>query len=387
VRRHSPRGFAASRLLRWLIPVHLGVILLFIAGCGSNSSILDPQGPTASKEATLFWIILGVATFVFVAVEGVLIYSVIRFRDRPGAPEPRQIAGNTRLEIVWTIVPSFVLFVVLGVTISTLFAIQEPAGQPTIYVNAFGHQWWWEFRYFENAADAQANAQAVLNGQARGNPAPDFYTADDLVVPVTTVAGQPTSGTVVHVNLISDNVIHSFWIPQLSGKTDVIPGHMNHMWFTADKTGTYEGACAEFCGDQHAHMRFRVIAETMDDYNAWVQHQEQPASEPGPDSLAAQGKQLFFQGVFLNNQACISCHSIFGTSYNGVQAIGQSFAPNLTHFGSRDLIAGGVLTNTPDNLAQWLTDPQSIKPGSDMPYLGLSQPQVQALVAYLESLQ
>ncbi len=382
MRTQSPRAFVPSRLLRWVIPAHLGVILLFIAGCGSNSSILDPQGPTASREATLFWIILGVATFVFLAVESVLIYSVIRFRERPGAPEPRQIHGNTKLEIVWTIVPSFVLFVVLGVTISTLFQIQEPTGQPTIYVNAVGHQWWWEFRYFNNAADAQANAQNLMSPQHIFNsPTPQVTTADNLVVPVTTVAGQPTSGTVVHVNLVSDNVIHSFWIPQLSGKTDVIPGHLNHLWFTADTTGTYQGACAEFCGDQHAHMRFEVIAKSMTDYSAWLGAQQQPANNPVAGSLADQGKQLFFSAVFLNNQQCLACHSIYGTNAQGI------VGPNLTHFGSRDLIAGGVLTNTPANLAQWLTDPQSVKPGNDMPYLGLSQQQVQALVAYLESLQ
>jgi cytochrome c oxidase subunit 2 len=384
VRRILPSGFVASRWLRWLLPAHLGVVLLFIAGCGSDSSILDPQGPVASQEATLFWIILGVATFVFVAVEAVLIYSVVRFRERPGAPEPRQIHGNTRLEIIWTIVPSFVLFVVLGVTISTLFSIQEPAsnGQPKVYVTAFGHQWWWEFRYFANQSDQDANARAVLNGQSRGGPAPQLYTADELVAPM---------GAEVHVDLVSDNVIHSFWVPQLAGKTDVIPGHLNHMWFQADAPGTYQGKCVEFCGDQHAHMLFEVkVVPDRQTFDTWVSQQQQPANTPALGSDAAKGQQLFYSGIFANQQACIECHSVAG-SYNNITAQGV-IGPNLTHFGSRDLIAGGVLNNCPGDancqtLAQWLTNPQAVKPGNDMPDLGLSPQQVQYLVAYLESLQ
>jgi cytochrome c oxidase subunit 2 len=369
------------------MPVLLGLCLLLIAGCSlGNSNTLDPQGPVASQESGLFWIILVVATIVFVAVESILIYSVFRFRARPDSPEPRQIHGNTKLEIWWTIVPSLVLFVVLAVTVRTLFMIQEPADTgKTMYVNVLGHQWWWEFRYFNNANAALANTAVVHPNPLDDTPTPTVVTADELVVP---------QGWQVHLNLLSDNVIHSFWIPQLTGKTDVIPGHANHMWFQADTLGTYTGACAEFCGDQHAHMRFDVVVKPtagINSFSAWESAQEAPAAEPAPGSLAAQGKALFFSGVFANNTACIQCHSIYGTSYNNIKA--QSFiGPNLTHFGSRDLIAGGVLQNCPgqsdcQTLAQWLTNPQSIKPGNDMPDLGLTPAQVQALVAYLESLQ
>jgi cytochrome c oxidase subunit 2 len=385
VRIFSPKGSVPSRLVRWLIPVFLGLCLLFIAGCSTgNSSILNPQGPVASQEAGLFWFILVVATVVFVAVESALLYSVFRFRERPGAPEPRQIHGNTRLEIWWTIVPSLVLFLVLGLTVNTLLKIQEPAStssSPTMYVNVYGHQWWWEFRYFDNANDALSNADAVHANPTDDSPKPLAVTADELVVPV---------GTTVHLNLVSDNVIHSFWIPQLTGKTDVIPGHTNHMWFRADVAGTYQGECAEFCGDQHAHMRFEVVAKPQgsgaNSFAAWMAAEQKPAAEPAPGTLAAQGKALFFSGIFSNNTACIQCHSVYGASYNNIKATGI-VGPNLTHFGSRDLIAGGVLTNTPDNLAQWLTNPQSVKPGNDMPDLGLTPDQVKALVAYLESLQ
>ncbi len=386
-----PNGRVPNRLIRWLIPVFLGLCLLFIAGCDlGNSNTLNPQGPVALQESDLFWFILIVATVVFVLVESALIYSVIRFRARPDSPEPRQIHGNTTLEIWWTIVPSLILFLVLGLTIKTLVGIQEPAntGQ-TIEVKVSGHQWWWEFQY-EQIPQYSAN-YVDANGKATTQP---MTTADDLVVPV---------GATVHLDLYSDNVIHSFWIPQLTGKTDVVPGHANHMWFKADTPGTYQGACAEFCGDQHAHMRFHVIVLSQADFAKWVANQQRPACDPqavGPQpqcntadlnsASVLRGKELFFTGVFANNNACIACHSIYGTSYsaNGTTLTAQGvIGPNLTHFGSRDLIAGGVLDNNPAALAQWLTDPQSVKPDSDMPDLGLTPSQVQDLVAYLESLQ
>jgi cytochrome c oxidase subunit 2 len=393
-------------LLRWLLPVLFGLCLLLIAGCSvGNSSILDPQGPVALQESDLFWFILIVATIVFVLVESVLIYSVVRFRAKPDSPEPRQIHGNTKLEIWWTIVPSLILFLVLGLTVRTLFSIQEPADTGhTMYVNVYGHQWWWEFRYFNNETDALNNASAnpVHANPTQDSPKPLVVTADQLVVPL---------GTTVHLNLISDNVIHSFWIPQLTGKTDVIPGHTNHMWFEASALGEYQGACAEFCGDQHAHMRFDVVVKNMsgaNSFNNWMTAEEAPAYDPestlpgGAGKLscsngdplsvnaAVEGKYIFFCKTFGNN-ACISCHSVYGTNYGGIAANGV-VGPNLTHFGSRDLIAGGVLQNCPGQqdcptLAEWLTNPQSVKPGNDMPDLGLSPDQVKNLVAYLESLQ
>jgi len=387
--------------MRWLLPVLLGLIVLIIAGCGlGNSNTLNPQGPVALKESGLFWFILVVATIVFVLVEAALIYSVFRFRARPDSPEPRQIHGNTKLEIWWTIVPSLILFLVLGLTVQTLFQIQEPADSGhTMYVNVFGHQWWWEFRYFDNQNDALANADNVVNNVNIDSPQPLVVTADELVVPINTT---------VHLNLISDNVIHSFWIPQLTGKTDVIPGHANHMWFESNALGKYEGACAEFCGDQHAHMRFEVVVLNMngaDSFNSWMTAQEAPAFDPAANApkltcadgdphssdQALEGKYLFFCKAFANNNQCLACHSVYGSNYGGLKAQG-TIGPNLTHFGSRDFIAGGVLDNCPGQtncptLAQWLTNPQSVKPGNDMPDLGLTPDQVTALVAYLEMLQ
>ena len=329
------------------------LLALLLAGCGGSlndinhtPNLLDPQGPIALKESNLFWAILIIATVVFVIVFSVLIYSIIKFRARPDSPEPTQTHGNTRIEIAWTIAPSLVLVGVLVGTIATMFSIQQPAAPNTITVNAVGHQWWWEFQY----------------------PDQHFVTADEMWVP---------TGTVVHINLVSNNVIHSFWVPQLTGKTDVIPGHDNMMWLQADTAGWYRGECAEFCGTQHAHMDFLVHAVPASQYQAWVTQQQQVAATP-TDALAQAGAKYFA------SSACIGCHAI-----NGVTTTDQSklIGPNLTHFGGRQWIAGGVVANTPANLAAWLRNPQAVKDGADMPNLGLTQDQINELVAYLESLQ
>src|SRR5256714_10476234 len=225
------------RMKRWAIvlPLMLLSSLLF-ASCGNPPTILVPKGPVASQEAGLFWFILVVATIVFVLVEGWLIFSIVRYRERPNMPQPRQLHGNNTVEIIWTVVPSIFLFAVLAGTIYTMFGLQQPPGNH-LEVKAVGHQWWWEFDY----------------------PAQHLVTADTLYVP---------KGTVVQVDLVSNNVIHSFWIPALAGKTDVIPGHNNVMWFSADTAGTYVGQCAEYCGTQHAHMQFNVVVyDSADQFN------------------------------------------------------------------------------------------------------------------------
>jgi cytochrome c oxidase subunit 2 len=268
------------------------------------------------------------------------------------------------LEIIWTIVPSALLVLVLVLTVTTMFNLANPpANRQTITVTARGHQWWWEFDY------------RIGNG---------FVTADQMNIPVNTV---------VRVNLFSDNVIHSFWVPELAGKTDVIPGHDNSLWLEATKydpsnatNNLYRGECAEFCGVQHAHMDFVVKVQTQSDFNAWVAQQQQPATQPAAGSAAAQGKQVFL------SSGCTGCHQISGVTHTTVPLIG----PNLTHFGGRLLIAGGVLDNNTTNLMAWIYDAQAVKPGVDMPsfngsqsptYPRLSQSELNELVAYLESLQ
>jgi cytochrome c oxidase subunit 2 len=327
---------------------------LLLAGCGNTSlndinhtpNFLNPQGPSALAESNLFWIILVVSTVVFVIVMGVFLYAIVRFRARPNSPEPTQTHGNTKIEIAWTIAPSVVLVGVLIGTIFTMFAVQQPQTPNTITVRAVGHQWWWEFQY----------------------PNQQIVTADELTIP---------TNTVVHLDLYSNNVIHSLWVPELAGKTDVIPGHNNTMWIEANTTGWYRGLCAEFCGTQHAHMDFLVHAVSPADYQTWVRGQQQQAAQP-TDTLAQAGAKYFAAS------ACIGCHAVNGvTTTNPDTLIG----PNLTHFGGRQWIAGGVVDNNATNLAAWLRDPQAVKDGSDMPNLHLTNDQINELVAYLESLK
>lgn len=355
---------------RW--GVVLSVLLLasmLLAACGENSpSTLDTAGPVAAKEAGLFWFILWIATFVFVVVEGLLIWSIIRFRERPNSPMPKQTHGNNTIELAWTIIPSIFLFAVLIGTIYTMFSLNQPAG-PTINVQVVGHQWWWEFDY-ENA---------------------HITTADELVVP---------TGTIIHLDLKSDNVIHSFWVPQLTGKTDVVPGHANTKWFQADKTGYFRGQCTEFCGLQHANMEFYVRALSPNDYQTWLTGQQQ-AAQNSSNANAQAGKALF------TSAGCVGCHGVVGVNLSSFTDAKENalIGPNLTHFGSRRLIAGGVLAWDPQscqvagsgdsihivnqsscNLYKWLHDPQAVKAGNDMNIRQLSDTEVAELVAYLESL-
>ncbi|EFH87296.1 cytochrome c oxidase, subunit II [Ktedonobacter racemifer DSM 44963] len=365
---------------RWAsLVAGLALTSILLTACGENSpSILDPAGPIARSESNVFWIILIIAAIVFVGVEGVLIYSTFRFRERPDSPTPPQIHGNTTVELIWTIIPAVVLLAVLSVTIKGIFDVATPPANSTntVEVTAYGHQWWWEFYY----------------------PEYKMTTADTLVIP---------PHTNVHVKLYSNNVIHSFWVPALTGKTDVIPGHDNEKWFSADTPDkTYLGICAEYCGTQHANMRFDVqVTHDNNGFLSWAQTQQQAAAVPAPGSLEAKGQEVF------KNQ-CTTCHGIVGVSQstpylqdpNPVgrcddpqNANGCLIGPNLTHFGSRHLIAGGVLDYKAQdcnpggdlsncNLAKWISDPQKVKPGNDMT-VNVAKSDLPALVAYLESLK
>jgi cytochrome c oxidase subunit 2 len=371
------------KVKRWgIISIAILLSSVLLAACGGNSpSILDTHGPVAAKEAGLFWFILVVATFVFVVVEGVLIVSIVRFRERPNAPEPRQLHGNNTIEIMWTVAPSLFLFAVLIGTIYTMFNLTNISGQGrTEEITVVGHQWWWEFDY-------------KIEG---------IVTADELVVP---------QGALIHTVLESNNVIHSFWVPQITGKTDVVPGHMNDKLFSADDVGTYRGLCTEYCGLEHAHMAFNLVVMTPTDYQTWVSDQQQKALVPTGGAALAGHK------LFTGTGACFGCHGIVGVnlkSFSDPIAAGL-IGPNLTHFGNREgqdcasscLIAGGVLswsasscvvtTDSQGNpaiqdpsacgLYQWLQDPQAVKPGNDMNIRQLSPTEIAQLIAFLESLQ
>jgi cytochrome c oxidase subunit 2 len=329
----------AQNTLRAACPPHCMVTF-------STPSIFNAASLETVQIRTLFNFILILAAIIFVVVEGLLFFAVFRFRNRP--PESAlQFHGNTKLELAWTAAPAVILAVLLGFTLQTMGSVKAVASSNVLNVKAIGHQWWWEFRY----------------------PDQNIITADELVVPVNTN---------IEVALESNDVEHGFWAPELFGKVDAVPGYTNRVRFTPTVASQYYygGQCTQFCGLEHAQMRFAVVVHTADDFKNWVAYQQQPAAPPSTLSGdAAEGQKLFA------NQPCVGCHTINGTNAAGVTG------PNLTHVASRGFIAGGVLQNTPGELRAWIKDPQAIKPGSLMPTLGLSDDQVNKLAAYLSTLK
>jgi cytochrome c oxidase subunit II len=336
-----------SILVRRLLAVLLAVVpLILLFGCQASEypqSTLHPHSDYSNwiqglLENILVWVVV-----IFVLVEGALLFTVIRFRNRPGLPEPKPLHGNTALEIGWTIAPAVVLAFIAVPTVITIFKTQGPPPAGAMEVKVVGHQWWWEFQY----------------------PEYQITTANELHLPV----GRP-----VRFTLETADVIHSFWFPAMGGKRDVVPAHVNHMWFTPSVTGTFPGQCAELCGVSHANMRMKLVVGTADEFQSWIAAQQAPPNEPDSTSLAAQGKATFLQ------VGCIACHTITGIAPGTI-------GPNLNHVGSRTTIAGAIYENNTENLGKWLADPPSRKPGSIMPKLGLQPDQIAALVAYLQSLK
>ncbi len=290
------------------------------------------------------------AVLVFVVVESLLVYVVIKFRARPDRPEPKQIHGHTFLEIAWTIAPAVILVFIAVPTVQSIFRTSAPPPAGALEVEVIGHQWWWEFRY----------------------PEYGIVAAGEMHVPI----GRP-----VALVMTSADVIHSFWVPRLAGKRDVILGRTNRLLFTADSAGVYLGQCAEYCGTSHGNMRFQVVVDEPGAFDAWVAGQGTPP--PPADSLTElqrRGLEAFTRVRDPASNSCIACHAIDGVSF-GV------LGPNLSHVGSRGTIAGGILPNTTDGLRRWLADPLVEKPGSLMPNVGLSDDELDALVAYLQSLR
>jgi cytochrome c oxidase subunit 2 len=308
------------------------------------STPFDPNSPLASSITTLLIVTLVIGSVVFLIVLGPTLYSYIRFRVRPGDDEePYQNLGNTPMEIAWTVTPAVLLATLFGLTLMTMHRSDPPIpdnAQPDLIVT--GHQWWWEVQY----------------------PDSGIVTANEIHIP---------TGKQLLVQVDSADVIHDFSVPQLGRKVDATPGYTSHIWLQADKPGTYLGSCNEFCGAQHAWMRIRVIAQPPADFAAWEQGQKQVPTIPTTGD-AATGAQLF------QSLTCSNCHNINGTAANA------HIGPDLTHVGSRETLAAGVLDNTPDNLATWLSNPQAVKPGVHMPNLNLTPDEVHALVAYLENL-
>jgi cytochrome c oxidase subunit 2 len=309
----------------------------------ANAFTLSPASPQAAAISQLF-----VGTLIFLAaililVSVLIIFAVIRYRDRPGAPEATQSFGSRKLEIIWTAVPILCLVVLTVCVAWTMHVSDPPDPEEAPDLRIVGHQWWWEIDYLKSGA----------------------VTANEIHIPV---------GRRLLLELRSADVIHDFWAPQLARKMDIVPGHPNHMWLEADSPGMYLGACAEFCGNEHAWMRFQVIAQPEDEFNAWL-HDQLAAPSKLNSADAQRGEQLFTE------RTCANCHTVMGTPAN------QRIGPDLTHIASRRMLAAGAAENTPENLALWLHDPNTFKPWSNMPNLKLSSDDVRDLVAYLETLK
>lgn len=309
--------------------------------------VLDPASPNAATIQHLFFVVLLICLAILVVVVGLISTSLIRFRTA-GSALPKQDFGSHRSEVIWAVVPVVIVLAFSGVSTKLILSILamptsrvSEAGDADLVV--VGHQWWWEVRY----------------------PTSRAVTANEIHIPV---------GRKLRLRVDSADVIHSFWVPQLGPKMDMIPGHPNFIWLQADRAGEYEGACSEFCGDQHAWMRFVVVAESAPQYEAWLVRQAQPAPPPS-GALAQAGSSIFF------GQTCANCHAIGGTS-----AVANA-APDLTHLATRSQLAAGVIPNTSENLARWLRNPQQVKPGCQMPNFGLKEEQVTQLVAFLEGLR
>jgi len=346
------------------------IATLVVTSCSSTDlqSSLNPKSVEAQQIDDLWILVLVLATVVFVVVEGMLVLAIVRFRRRKDDDtEPRQVHGNTPLEIAWSIAPAIILAIVAVPTLVTLFELSSPPEGDSVVVNVTGHQWWWEFEY-PDIVDAQ------------GRP---LTTANELHIP---------AGKTTELRMTSADVIHSFWVPPLAGKRDVVPGHETFIKITPDLETAGQaipGQCAEFCWLGHADMRMLVFVDKEADFATWAEEQTQPAMIPtgGP---AASGFEIFAA-------ICATCHqAMVSDSEGAVEVLGEPLAPDLTHFGSRTTLGANVLDNTPAHLAEWIDDPGAIKAMAPelndfdsgrilgMPDYGLDDEEIAELVALLE---
>jgi cytochrome c oxidase subunit 2 len=319
------------------------------AGVGHLLNIFAGESTPARAIVDLSVLVLGITAVIFVVVAGLLVYAVVTFRGTPAnsGSEPAQVYGSTQIELAWTVVPVLIVLVLFAATARVIHAIQDAPQPPdAVEVTVIGHQFWWEYRY----------------------PALGVVTANELHVPVS----DPSRPRPTFLKLLSADTDHSFWIPGLAGKIDLIPKRVNDLWFDPRRPGLFLGQCAQYCGTQHAKMLLRVSVDTPDAFDAWLRAQREPVFE---DDSARSGRRLF------ETTACINCHTVRGTVANG------RFGPDLTHLMSRDTLASGAAANTPENLRIWLKDPDAIKPGSLMPAMQLSDGELDALVQYMVSLR
>jgi cytochrome c oxidase subunit II len=314
-----------------------------------QTNIFSPQSTPARSILHLSILVLVTTGIIFAVVCALLVYSVSKFRATSASAnsEPAQVYGSTQIELGWTIIPILIVIVLFVATARGIHEIQDapmPAG--AVEVTVIGHQFWWEYRY----------------------PQLGVVTANELHIPVS----DPAHPTPTFLQLLSTDTDHSFWVPELAGKTDLVPNHPNRMWMDPGHPGIFVGQCAQYCGIQHAKMLLRVSVDSPEDFAGWVREQRQPAVR---DDGVAAGRRVF------ETTACINCHSVSGTVANG------RFGPDLTHLMSRSTIAAGAALNTPGNLRLWIQNPDAIKRGSLMPAMKLSESDLDALVGYLETLR
>ena len=316
-----------------------------------STSIFAPAGTPAHSVFSLSMLVLSITSGIFLVVGGLLLYALLRYRHRPNdvnaAQEPAQIYGSNQIELSWTVIPILIVVMLFLATARVILATEDaPKPVSALDVTVIGHQFWWEYRY----------------------PKLGIVTANELHIPVS----DPKHPTPTYLTMSSADTDHSFWVPRLAGKTDLIPNQVNTMWIDPNNTGLYLGQCAQYCGVQHAKMLIRIYADSPADFAAWVAHQQELAVE---NPSAAEGREIF------QHNACISCHAVAGTVATG------RFGPDLTHIASRDTIASGSVPNTAANLRAFVDNPASFKPGALMPPMHLNDHDLNAVTAYLMSLK
>jgi cytochrome c oxidase subunit 2 len=312
-------------------------------------NIFRPESTPADSIFRLSVLVLIITALIFVVVFALLAYSITKYRRRgdDDGREPAQVYGSNQVELAWTVIPVLIVLVLFLVTARVIQSVEDapkPAG--AVEVIAIGHQFWWEFRY----------------------PSLGVVAANELHVPVS----EPLRPSPTFLTLLSADTDHSFWVPNLAGKTDLIPNRVNHMWIDPYKTGLYVGQCAQYCGTQHAKMLLRVYVDSSQQFDQWARQQKQPAIA---DESVSKGRLVF------ETTACVNCHTVSGTPAAG------RFGPDLTHLMSRDTIAAGAAPNTRENLRAWIQNPDSIKPGSLMPAMQLNDQDLNAVTDYLATLK
>lgn len=334
-----------------MVALALAILLQVAPGLPEHriTDIFKPMASPAAAEKDIALFTIAITAVIFLVVGGLIVFTIARFRrraDDTDRVEPPQIYGSNQIEVAWTVIPILIVFILIGISARVIAAV-ENASPPkrALHVTLIGHQWWWEVVY------------------------PDYHitTADEIHIPASADGQYAT-----YLTLQSMDVIHSFWVPQLGGKVDLIPNRNNYMWIDPREPGIYLGNCAEYCGTQHANMLLRVVAQTPDDFHAWAAQQQQGAND---DAAVHEGKAEF------EAFSCVNCHAVRGTSANG------KFGPDLTHLMSRAEIGAGVEPNTNQNLRAWVADPQVAKPGCLMPSLKLTDKELDEVVAYLETLK